>query len=375
MREHFTLILALSIVMLLHSPAQAQEKVFYAEGSDTLMGIGGRYIGLAGAGAAISDDLYSLYFNPAGLAEIESLEFAVAKQVNAELLPINFAGAAIRLPLLDRFGISTVAAVGYIPRLHIYGEGKFSADDLESVFLRYALPGLTGDFDGIISSKTKDLRIAVAFSPLDSDRWAVGFSVGRVDCATYFCGVSAQGADGYKIISTEATAYTFNMGARYKITDDLVFGVSVKDVNTTLDVSVQITDENGVSESVFQTSFPTDVTVGLLWNYSDTLSLTADYQTMFGNYGTYDIDVRILRLGAEKRFGQIAARAGLVVPLNISSSELPDIVLPFPVAPTFGVGWDTGGLNIDLALYGHPLMSYSRDSIYIAGDLSVTYRF
>lgn len=361
--------------MALLPAAWGQEKVFIGEGSDTLMGIGGRYIGLAGAGAAISNDLFALYFNPAGLAEIETAEVVIAKQLNAELLPINFAGAALRLPFFDKIGISAVVAAGYIPRLHMYANGAFSANDLESVFLRYALPGMSGDFDGRITSKTKDYRAALAVSPKGSDQWSLGFSVGKVDCATFFCGVSAQGVGGYKIISTSATAYTLNIGGRYKIADNLTFGVSVKDINTTLDVAVQITDKNGVEDAIFQTSFPTNVTVGLLWNYNDTFDLTADYQTMFGYYGAYDIDVRILRFGAEKRFGRISTRAGLVVPLNISSSRLPEIVLPFPVAPTVGVGWNTDRLNVDIALYGHPLMSYSQNAIYIASDISVSYKF
>lgn len=363
-----------SLVMLC-APVHAQEKIFYGEGSDTFMGIGGRYLGLGGTGAAISNDIYALFYNPAGLASIEGFEFSIARQLNARLLPINFAAAAVRLPFFDRYGISTVAAAGYIPRLNFYGEGEFGADDLESVFLRYAIPGLVGDFDGIISSKTKDFRIALAFSPLNSDRWALGFSVGRVDCATYSCGVSAQRSDGYTIVSTEAVAYTLNLGARLKISGDFILGVSVKDVNTKLDVSIQTTDDNGVRDQVLQTGFPTDITVGLLWNYSDRLTLTADYQTMFGSYGTYDIDVKMLRFGAEKRYGKIMARTGLIVPITISSSELPEIVLPFPVAPTFGIGWQDERLSIDIAVYGHPLMSYSRNSIQLAADLSISYRF
>lgn len=356
-------------------PAWGQQRVFFGEGSDTMMGIGGRYIGLAGAGAAVSDDIYSLYFNPAGLAAIEGAEVSVARQVNSELLPANFAGAAIGFPLLERFGLSTVVAAGYIPRLHMYANGAFAADDLESVFLRYALPGMSGDFDGQITSKTKDYRVAVAFSPKASGRWALGLSIGKVDCATFFCGVTAEGADGFKIISTEATAYTINLGARYKVSNNISFGISVKDVNTTLDVEVEITDDNGTRNAVFKSSFPTDLTLGALWNYNDTLDFAADYQTMFGQYGSYDIDVRMLRLGAEKRFGNISTRAGLVVPINISSSYLPEIILPFPVAPTVGFGWNNDQLDVNIAIYGHPLMSYSQNRIYLASDISISYKF
>jgi len=355
--------------------ASAQENTFVGEGSDTLMGIGARYVAMGGVGAAFSDDVYAIYSNPANLARISGPQISLSRQINAELIPLNFAGAAFRLPLLRRAGISTTVGLAYIPRLHFRASGQFSEDDFESVFLRYALPGLFGDFDGTVESKTKDYRIGFAFAPTGNERWSVGFSIGYIDCATFVCGASAQSTAGVGMITTRATAFTLNAGASFKLRDDLTLGISVKDLHTRLDVTVETTDENGTRVDTFETGFPTDLTIGLLWNYSDTLDFTADYQTMFGSYGSYDMDVRILRLGAEKRLNNYAFRLGMVVPITINSSKLPEIVLPFPVAPTAGVGWQNGRFSADLAVYAHPLMSYNKNGIFPAVDVTVTSSF
>jgi|LGVF01.2.fsa_nt_gb hypothetical protein len=356
--------------------ANAQERRFVGEGSDTMMGVGGRYVAMAGTSAAIGNDIYSIFSNPAGLAKIEDNQLSLARQLNAELSPVNFAGAAFSLPYLNGVGIKTVVGISYIPRLHFSATGTFTQSDLESVFLRYALPGISGDFSGDVVSKTKDFRFALAFAPLTSGRWALGLSVGLVDCATFTCGGEAESVSGYTMATTEATAITLNLGASYKLRDDLTVAVSIKDVHTRLDVHVETTLLDGsIEEVTFEASLPTDLTVGLLWNYSDTLDLALDYQTMFGSYSTHDIDVRMLRLGAEKRYDSFSTRYGLVVPIAIKSSKLPDIKLPFPVAPTFGLGWKRGNYDIDLAIYAHPLMSYSCQTIYPAADLSLTYSY
>lgn len=369
-------ILTLFLIISFSSNSFAESRRFVSEGSDTLMGVGARYVALGGSSVAISDDIYAIYANPAGLASISSAQFSISRQLNSELSPINFAGAAFVLPVLESVGIKTVIGVSYIPRLHFSATGKFAADDLESVFLRYALPGISGDFDGTVTSKTKDYRLAVAFSPVESDRWALGFSVGMVDCATFLCGGNATTTEGVTMATTEATATTFNFGMRYKAADDVTLAFSVRDLRTTLDVHVETTDTEGNTETQrFESSFPTDVSLGMLWNYNDTLDVTMDYQMMFGKYGNYDIDIQMLRLGVEKRYGNLATRYGLVVPIAIKSSRLPEVKLPFPVAPTLGVGWQSDHFDIDLAIYAHPIMSYHKRTVYPSADLSITYRY
>jgi hypothetical protein len=48
---------------------------------------------------------------------------------------------------------------------------------------------------------------------------------------------------------------------------------------------------------------------------------------------------------------------------------------PFPFAPTAGLGWRSGNLKIDFALYAHTVMSMSKDSVSPAADLSLSMSF
>ena len=96
---------------------------------------------------------------------------------------------------------------------------------------------------------------------------------------------------------------------------------------------------------------------------------------MFGSYGNYDIDIQIMRFGAEKRVEHLSARLGMILRIIINSSRLPEIVLPFLVAPTAGLGRNSGSYGIDLAVYANPLTSYNKGGIYPAVDMTMVYRF
>jgi len=68
-------------------------------------------------------------------------------------------------------------------------------------------------------------------------------------------------------------------------------------------------------------------------------------------------------------------RAGAVVPIKIFSSMTGRLDAPFPFAPTVGLGWRSGNLKIDFALYAHTVMSMSKDSVSPAADLSLSMSF
>ncbi|MFH1766261.1 MAG: hypothetical protein ABIF09_18920, partial [Gemmatimonadota bacterium] len=162
-------------------------RTFKAEGSDLLMGVGGRAMALGGAVVAGTGDVYSTYWNPAGLVEADGVQLSVARQLNAELVDVNFAGLVLNLDGMNVGGIKTAVALSWITRLHVKAEGHFGPEDLETVFLRFALPGLPDDFDGKIESKTRDYRLSLSLSPVSDRRWSLGATVSRVDCRTDFC--------------------------------------------------------------------------------------------------------------------------------------------------------------------------------------------
>ncbi|MFH1764458.1 MAG: hypothetical protein ABIF09_09725 [Gemmatimonadota bacterium] len=352
-------------------------RTFKAEGSDLLMGVGGRAMALGGAVVAGTGDVYSTYWNPAGLVEADGVQLSAARQLNAELVDVNFAGLVLNPDRMKVAGMKAAVALSWITRLHVEADGHFGPEDLETVFLRFALPGLPDDFEGAIESKTRDYRLSLALSPVSDPRWSLGATVSRVDCRTDFCGVTADDPGNYKVASTDATTVAFNLGAKLKLNEKLSFGANLKDVDTRLHVEVTVTDQTGTSTESFVSRFPKDLTLGFLWKQESDLGLEVDYQTIFGDYGSSRLDFRMVRAGLEKIDDALSYRLGLLIPLRIESESTGDVrdEMPLPFSITLGAGWQTERLRLDLALYPHPVMSYGRERIYPAADLSIGYQF
>lgn len=378
MRFPFTYRVACCALGLLSAcPALVHARSFQAEGSDLLMGVGPRAIALGGAVVASTDDAYASFWNPAGLLETGPAEFAVAKQLDAELLPVNFIGLALNPSQFTLGGYRLALGLSWIPRLHVKAEGAFASDDLASIFLRYALPGLPGDFDGKIESKTKDQRISLAVGKDGDRRWSFGASLGRIHCRTGFCGVTADDPDNYTVASTDAKAYGVNLGAKYFYSPGLTFGLHLKDLDTRLKVDMITTDKNGTRRERFVAKFPHDLSIGLAWKRRENMRVTLVYQTLFGEYGNAELDFRIIRAGLELRQHTLAYRLGLMLPLTLKSDMTGDLTqdLPVPFSLTAGLGWRAGDWSLDTAFYAQPVMSYERGEPDPAWDVSLAYHF
>ncbi len=371
------LIAACAVFLPAAYPMIAHARTFEAEGSDLLMGVGPQAIGMGGAVVATTGDVYASFWNPAGLLEAETAEVAVARQINAELLPVNFIGLALNPSPFTLGDYRIALGLSWIPRLHVKAEGAFASDDFASIFLRYALPGLPGDFDGKIESKTKDQRLAIAVGKSRDRHWSLGASLGRIHCRTGFCGITANDPDNYTVASTDAKAYGVNVGAKYFHAPNLTFGLHLKDLNTRLKVDMITTDKNGTRRERFVAKFPHDLSVGLAWKRSETLEATLVYQTLFGEYGNSELDFKIIRAGLEIRRHALAYRLGLMWPLVLKSDLTGDLTddLPAPFSLTTGLGWRAGRWSLDVALYAQPVMSYERGELYPAWDVSLSYHF
>jgi len=376
-KYNVTFILCLVAAIFLF-PTSHQAKEFHVEGSDLLMGVGANAIGLSGAVTAGITGIYSVYWNPAGLAESSRNEINASSQLNSKILPFNFAGIMLSPDWLQIEGYQSSIAFSWIPRLYMQAEGAYKESDIESIFLRFTLPGLPGDFDGKIKSKTKDFRFTWAIMPKENPLWSFGLSISRVDCQTFFCGVTAKQPGQYVTTSTKAKAFAFHLGGKYYLNEDTTLGFNFKDLNTSLDVGVQTDFQDGTSRyNTYEVKFPKDITVGVQWKYSDNISTSLDYQTLFGNYGRYSIDFKILRFGLEYTSNHMRYRYGLLAPLKLSADTVSDYrdSLLFPVAPSFGIGWHRGNLSVDAALYAQLIMSAQRKAVVPGIDLSISHHF
>ncbi len=63
--------LFLSVLILWSGSSSLHAREFSAEGSDLLIGVGATQIARAGAVVAADNGVYSLYWNPAGLADLK----------------------------------------------------------------------------------------------------------------------------------------------------------------------------------------------------------------------------------------------------------------------------------------------------------------
>lgn len=367
-----TIFLALSSIVTLH-PVHA--RTFQAEGSDSLAGVGARYVGMGGTGVASSKDVYAAYYNPAGLAEISRVETTVSRQLNAELRLINFIGVAVPVPLKSEWGVRATVAGVFFPRMHAHSTGAFHEDEVENVFLRYLLPGIPGSFDGEIDSKTKVYRLAMGFTGEDSSRWSAGINIDRIDCETNFCGVHAT-SNGYTVTSTGAKAIAYGFGFRFRPTPELTLGGAISDVDTRLKVNVLTTDNAGTRQTRHTVAFPRKTLLGASYQATPTVLTSLDYEIFAGKYGDNDLNIQIVRWGLETQHSKaVISRIGLLAPTRIESSKLKSISPPAPVSPSLGVGYRTPHWSIDLAVYVHPLMSLHKNGIAPAADLSLSAGF
>ncbi len=364
----------LGMASMAFAPA-AQAQTFHAEGSDTIFGTGARHVAMGGTGTATADDPLAIFYNPSLLAGIDRPMISVTRQVDGTLRPFTFAGLTLPLPLPDSLGVEASIGFARYNRVHARSSGFLAEDDMRSVFLRYLLPGMTGDYDGKIDSKTLVNRVALGVAPSGGTGLSLGVNLDYIDCKTETCGVEAGGS-GWVARSVHATALSLGASASYRFDDRLTLGASWTDIDTTLTTRQTRTDANGTRELTYHTRLPAKLNLEAAWQATDRILLAAGWQKFWGDYGGYTLNFETLHFGAEYQADNgLTWRGGLWAPLEMSSSLATQIELPAPAAPTAGIGWKRDNFTADLSVYAHPVMSISEDKPVISGDLTLGWRF
>lgn len=353
--------------------AAALGRRFDAEGIDSGAGLGPRHVALGGAGVALADDAYALIHNPAGLTAARGFQVALSRQLDARLQPLNFFGLVWALPMPAEGPLWTLAAAFY-PRIHAKARGAFDADEFESLFLRFLLPGIDGTFDGEIESKTRSLRLGAGWQPSKGASWSLGAYLERIDCRSDFCGVHAS-SNGFTVSSTRAKATAFGIGARWQPQPGWTLGAAISDADTRLNVDTVTSDAAGARTRRWAARFPRKIAVEAAWAFRAGWVAAAGYDITRGRYGDSRIDLQALRGGVEHAAGAWRWRAGALLPLMIRSTETGRLKPPFPLAPTLGFGWRQGAITIDAALYAHPVMSMHEGRARPSADFGLTLQF
>jgi long-subunit fatty acid transport protein len=355
------------------NPAAARE--FVAEGSDLLMGIGPIQIARGSAVVASDNGIYSLFWNPAGLAQLTHHQWALAGQFNRELAHISFAGVAFVLPKIVPLGLKSVVGLSYVPRAHFKAKGAFKPNEIETTFMQSGLPGMIGGFNGKLTSKTSDYRVGLGVRFDTLPELDLGASVGRIRCHTLFAGYHKDDTTNFTQKEIWANAWAIDLGARYHINDDLTLGITLKNINADLDVKTVTIDSSGTRTRLFSVPYIKDLSIGLDYRYSDNLSFALAYQFLYGTYNTSSFDFKLLRAGGTYHYGNIDYHFGLIAPIKISGSKIKNIKLPAPAMPTFGLSYTHDDITVGTAIYFHPIKSLAANSVKPVIDFSLSYKF
>jgi hypothetical protein len=194
-------------------------KVAKYAGEFIAIGVGGRALGMGGAFVALANDVTAGYWNPAGLSKIAYTEIALMHDERFAGL-VNYDYGAVAFPSGSK------ASIGL------------------SV-IRLGIDGIPDTREALYDASTPDqMKIYDIFNPnarIDPNR-VTYFS--STDWAFYFTYAKQLSQDvsygaNLKIIrrdmgSNSATGIGFDLGGRMLLTENLILGVNLQDITTTL---------------------------------------------------------------------------------------------------------------------------------------------
>lgn len=297
-------ILCLSVILLSTKIVSAQTKIYVNEYLN--IGVGGRGLAMGGAQVASSSDVYSGYWNPAGLTKIED-DLQVGA-MHAEYFAGNakYDFATVALPTKDRkraFGISFLRfATDDIPYTldYVQPDGSFDESKLKSIS--------AGDYAFMISYaqqiklfKNTEIKTSIGanakmvFRNIGSmaNAWGAGADIGlQSNYKNWQLGIAA------KDITTTYTTWNFNlterekeifgktgneipvksyevMNPRFNIGLGYQFFKSTRKIHLLAEVNADVTTDGKRNTLIKSNSFSIDPRVGMEADYKKTIFLRA----------------------------------------------------------------------------------------------------
>ncbi|WP_163328444.1 OmpP1/FadL family transporter [Desulfurobacterium thermolithotrophum] len=378
MKKFFSFFLLLSIPLI----AQA--------GNVDTFGIGSKATSLGGAFSAYADDPFAVYYNPAGLTQINGSLISVgAEYLSPTLKVYNFKavdGDGLKVQPYDvsftdtsnnlivpHFGFATYlfdnvyfGIAAYVPYgLHIKWESDPSKNPAAyNGFESYYLRGVVTPTLAIKLSK----KLSVGF----------GISLGRSDAGTqrriYFPSIPTLHNKTIKGEFSDDFNYSFNFGLMYKPYDNLSFGFTYRSrTNTDFRGTVEIVELNQKVGAETSIDHPAQIQAGIRYQPTKKLNLMADVVwTDWSSIQDYTVkfdkpflgkkeekfprnwkDTKQIRFGIEYKWNEIVTlRGGYYYDPSPIPDETFDMLWPDADKRTysFGVGLNFGKLSIDSVL-------------------------
>lgn len=291
MNRNTILILALLLVAAGRSPAADITKVGTTAAKFLAIGAGSRAVAMGGAFVATADDATAMYWNVAGLAQLERPELLVNH--TRWLADINYTYMGLVLPMgsMGTFGVNVLAMT----------MGEMRVTDL----------GVVGDYTGA-TFNAGSYAIGVAFARRLTNRFAIGANFKYINETISQASASGVALDIGTIFLTPFRDIRWgvsisNFGTKLQMTGDAL--LVLKDIAP---------NEAGNNESVNAVlatdrfDLPLLLRVGVAKELlqSDRLRLTAELDAMHPNDNTEYINAGI-ELGLQLVGGEVALRGGV----------------------------------------------------------------
>lgn len=290
-------------------------------------GVGGRALGMGGAYVAMNQDVSMSYWNPAGLAGIDFRELALMHSerfgdlVNYDyagyVQPLDKSGQSVLAFSLIRLGVDDIPFTEDLELVEpndATRNGKLDAPDEYVIY----------DEDKIIWESDSETAFFVSYGRHVNTSLSLGGSVKLVRKA---------------IGKYNANGFGFDIGAQYRLSDDLTLGANIQDATTTL----LLWNEDGEQENINPT-----LKTGLAWIkpigfMQGQIAATFDVDTRFEGRDEVGSQYSTGTVSFDTHFGvEYFYRNALAFRLGPSAGDL-----------TAGAGIILNKLRFDYAFIGH----------------------
>ena len=213
MRSRFKVIVATAVFFLVTVPLHAQTEIAKYGGDFMATGFGSRGLAMGGAHVAAADDITAAYWNPAGLMRTSYPEIGLMhEQRFGGLLSYNYGGVA--WPFGEKYTLA----------LSVTRSGVDDIPDTRDALIDLDGNGQLDPNDRIDPSKVQSFSAAdwvayLTYAFRSNDRLALGVNLKLLR---------------RDLLDENAMGVGFDIGAQYRMTDELMLGATVQDVTTTL---------------------------------------------------------------------------------------------------------------------------------------------
>jgi hypothetical protein len=341
----------LCVLILVSAPAAAQVNIHELNGSDLGMGVGARSIAMSGAFTALADDASALYWNPAGITQLERTEAMMMMDVNPTRY--SYKALVLRPKKWKESDANWAFGIGRTNRLKYIADGDWSQGNA-SHLIDLSMINVERTYVGGLNSRTKDWRFTLAGNLPTHPNLKIGATYIDFKCVTTFYGAGAG-----RICQTVAYD-TMDFGLLYQDREDMRLGLSFR--------------------NPLEDSKPRYINLGAAW-FRGRDTFTLDFERIFGNYSGSLRQVRffMIRSGVERDLQNgWKVRGGLVIPLQAWTSTLGNIRdnLPSPgFGGSVGAGYTWNDTTLDFAVYGDPGKSYVQNKKKFASVFTLRQKF